>query len=84
MGGVVDGRWWQGMCAADWPVSRVLARFGGGLCYKVVPAGGIAADPNAPAAVRGPPKYHTRGGSAGCRFPVRLFEIGGGSLLKRT
>ena len=57
---------------------------GGGVCYKVVPAGGVAADPSTPPAARGPPKYPPRGGGAGCPLRVRLPEIVGGSLLKRT
>ena len=42
---------------------RRLARFpclgpfwGGGVCYNVVPAGGIAPDPSTPFAAKGPPK----------------------------
>ena len=72
------------MCADDWPVSPVWARFGGGLCYKVVPAGGIAPDLSTPFAARAPPKYPPRGACASCPLRVRLGEIVGGSLLKRT
>ena len=84
VGGVVGGRWWQGMCAASWPVSLVWARFGGGHRHKVVPAGGVAPDPSAPFAARGRPKYPPRGGGAGCPLRVRLRDIMGGSPLKRT
>ena len=72
------------MCAAGWPVSPVWARFGGGVCYKVVPAGGVAPDPSTPSAARGSPKYHLRGGYTGCRSRVRLRQVVGGGLLKRT
>ena len=72
------------MCAAGWPASPVWARFGGGLCYKAVPAGGVAPDPSAPFAARGRPKYPPRGGGAGCPLRVRLRDIMGGSPLKRT
>ena len=57
---------------------------GGVVCYKVVPAGGIAPDPSAPFAARGRPKYPPRGGGAGCPLRVRLRDIMGGSPLKRT
>ena len=57
---------------------------GGGLCYIVVPAGGIAPDPSTPSVARAPPKCPPRGACAGCPLRVRLCEIVGGSLLKRT
>ena len=60
------------------------AVLGGGLCYIVVPAGGIAPDPSTPSAARGPPKYPPRGACAGCPLRVRLRDIMGGSPLKRT
>ena len=57
---------------------------GGVVCYKVVPAGGIAPDPSTPSVARGPPKYPPRGACAGCPLRVRLRDIMGGSPLKRT
>ena len=72
------------MCAADWPVSPVWVRFGGGHRYKVVPAGGAACNQSTPFAAKGRPKYPPRGGGAGCPLRVRPRDIMGGSPLKRT
>ena len=84
VGGVVGGRWWQGMCAASWPVSLVWARFGGGHRYKVVPPGVITGDLRSSLGARGCSQYGAPGCVASSPAAVRLAEFVGGSLLKRT
>ena len=84
VGGVVVGRWWQGICARGWPVCPVWARFGGGVCYKVAPAGGAAPGPSTLAAATGCPRYELSGALTGWAVRVRLGEALGGSLLTST
>ena len=72
------------MCAAGWPVSPVWARFGGGVCYKVAPAGGAAPGPSTLAAATGCPRYELSGALTGWAARVRLGEALGGSLLTST
>ena len=57
---------------------------GGGVCYKVAPAGGAAPGPSTLAAATGCPRYELSGALTGWVVRVRLGEALGGCLLTST